>query len=330
MWRPVALSAFLALLFMSSRSGQEPVETKPNDVEKADFGASASPEKPDKSTIEVDLSKASTHHKTDAPNQTQAPRKTVDVNPEGAGDDATNMAAEPQIVASVGSRGSTMIPLPVPKADPSAIGTRVVVTQGEQKTALTSDDNALRLMPPGPDFAAKVQRELVRVGCYRGSVDNIWGPMSRNAVARFNRIAKAKLSLKQPTRALLSSARKAPDDYCNGGGDAGSQVASLDPGAGLEELKDRPSYLPPWMRGEGMPEAQTQGEQAEAESEAEATPRAGSTNTQERRAKPRRAQRARTRSHQAQRRRVLRRQARRRGNSLQQTLQNSDFSWPGQ
>jgi len=338
MWRPVALSAFLALLFMSSRSGQEPVETQPNDVEKTDFGASASQEKPDKdalndqNAIKVDLSKASTHAKTDGVARTDALRKTADTQSQRPEDDAAAKADEPQAIASLGNLSSTTIPLPVPKTDASATGTRVVVTQGEQKTALTSDEEALRLMPPGPDFAAKVQKELARLGCYRGRVDNIWGPMSRRAVARFNRVAEAKLPLKQPTRALLSSARKAPDEYCNGGGNAASQVASLDPNAGLEELKSRPSYLPPWMRGEPMPEVKTQAEQAEAEpeSEAEATPRAGSTDARERRTKPRRAQRTRTRSHQAQRRRVQRRQVRRRSTSLQRTLQSSDFNWPGQ
>jgi hypothetical protein len=338
MWRPVALSAFLALLFMSSRSGQEPVETQPNDLAKTDLGqsdAQTEPDKRDQGAIKIDLedqidpAKSSEHHKTETAGE------AADLSAEPLAANAEDATAQPQTVASIGSNGSTTIPLPVPKANPSAGGTRVVITQGEQKTALTTDEEALRLMPPGPDFAAKAQRELARLGCYKGRVDNIWGPMSRNAVARFNRVAKAKLPLRQPTRALLGSTRKAPDGYCNGGGDAGSRVAALQPGAGLEDLKQRPSYLPPWMRGEAMPQAEPATEQAEAETEAEATPSASSASTtaRERRAKPQRTQRA--RSRQAQRRQVRRRQARRRSasrgtRSFGQTMDGRGSFWPGQ
>ncbi|GKY89828.1 peptidoglycan-binding domain-containing protein [Sinisalibacter aestuarii] len=37
------------------------------------------------------------------------------------------------------------------------------------------------------DIAAGIQRQLSRLGCYRGAVDGIWGPQSRAAARRFNR-----------------------------------------------------------------------------------------------------------------------------------------------
>ncbi len=312
MWRPVALSAFLALLFVSSRSGQAPVETNTNDLAKTDFGASAPAESGAPEPVELDLANASTHRKSSAHPKTTAAQEASDKAQKSADADA------PLTVAALAG-GS--IPLPAPKADGSERGTRVVVAQGEQKTALTTDDEALRLLPPGPDFAAQVQQELARLGCYRGRVDNIWGPMSRNAVARFNRVAKAKLPLKQPTRALLSSARKAPDNYCNGGG-SGSRVASLAPGAGLEAVQDRPAYLPPWMRGEPMPEPEPREEHAESEPEAapQAAPERNTTTSD----RPTRTQ---ARELRAQRRIVRRqvRQAQRSRSSWQQNLPG----WPG-
>lgn len=316
MWRPVALSAFLALLFMSSRSDQEPVETNTNDTAKTDLGAEASGQQTNDISLKIDPSRSSVHPKTITPASEKEPGAVEQ-------DDGRTELARATI------SGSRTIPLPAPKTRPGDSGTRVVVTQGEQKTALTSDEEALRMMPPGPDFAASVQRELVRIGCYRGSIDNIWGPMSRNAVARFNRVAKANIPLKQPTRALLSSLRKAPDDYCNGGSDQ-PRLASLEPGDSLEALKNRPDYLPPWMRGEPMPEPGENEVEVADEPEASPDTNASSDTRATRQRKPR-AKPVRTRRAQVQRRRVQRRQVRRRGprkSAFQRQL--GRMNWPGQ
>ncbi len=320
MWRPVALSAFLALLFMSSRSGQEPAETKLEEPTKTDFGATASSEQSGNGLIDIDLARSSVH------------LKSADEGSAAQADGASAAAEETKSDASaieVASVSGHSVPLPAPKSAAGEAGTRVVITQGEEKTALSADEDALRMMPPGPEFAATVQKELARLGCYPGRVDNIWGPMSRNAVARFNRVAEAKLPMKNPTRALLSSARKAPDGYCRGGGQevaegVGTRVASLESGSDIEALKSRPNYLPPWMRGEPMPEPEDN--VVEDESEAEPTPSASSP--QKPRAKSA-ATPSRASSRNVQRRRVQRRQVRRRaqrrGSSFAQQLRN----WPG-
>jgi len=322
MWRPVALSAFLALLFMSARSGQEPVQVKVNETAKTDLGAGESASSAENVPVEFDSARSSAHPKAVQPGPNAAGER-AEAQTAKTGTGKGEHAAEPVAVASAEGIFSETIPLPAPKSDPDAVGTRVVVTQGEQKTALTTDEEALRLMPPGPDFAAKVQRELARLGCYQGRIDNVWGPMSRNAVARLNRVAKSKLPLKQPTRALLSSARKAPAGYCSGTNSGGAQVAALDPGAGLEALKNRPEYLPPWMRGEPMPEP---GEnRVEAQEEPEASPQNTPAATRTRRAKPERTQRKRARTRQV-RRRTYRRRTRSVGSSI---VSNGGF-WPGQ
>jgi hypothetical protein len=313
MWRPVALSAFLALLFMSSRSGQTPVETNTNDLAKSDFGAAAAQESQgsaEPGPITIDLANSSAHRKI-VPMAQAADKQ---------GDDASEDA--PVRVASAALVTGEVIPLPDPKTDPSDAAARVVVTQGEQKTALSTDDEAVQLLPPGPDFAAKVQRELARLGCYPGRVDNIWGPMSRNAVARFNRVAKSKLPLKQPTRALLSSARKAPDNYCNNRGQAQARVASLDLDAGLAQVKSRPSYLPPWMRGEPMPEPEPQAEQ-----EPEAGPAETPQVTRQAAREP--SSTASTRAVRREPARIQRRQVRRQARRSRSAWQRSLPGWPG-
>lgn len=329
MWRPVALSAFLALLFMTSRSVQPPIETDANEAGKGDLGAEAVAKGSAPASVKIDLARSSVHSKrpaasgsADSSSKKDGPASKVEAETDDDG------PAGSVRTAALAIEGARTIPLPAPKTGDSPSGMRVVVTQGEEKTALTSGEDALSLMPPGPDFAAKVQKELARLGCYRGRVDNIWGPMSRNAVARFNRMAKAKLPVKQPTRALLSSARKAPDEYCAGGAVASggaNRVAALDPEAGAEALKDRPAYLPPWMRGEPMPEPDENKVTEQPEPEPDAKPEQAATRVaarQEPRATRTRASRAERRVRRSRDRRRVRRARK----SFTQVLKN----WPGQ
>jgi hypothetical protein len=327
MWRPVALSAFLALLFMASRSGQPPVQPDAEDSAKGDLGAKSESSGINPSTIKIDLVRSSAH-----PKPAKAAEHVEDIAKPGQDESPEADPTAPIRVAALSVDGAQTIPLPAPKTGDTTAGMRVIVTQGEEKTALTSgEDEALSLMPPGPDFAATVQKELARLGCYRGRVDNIWGPMSRNAVARFNRMAKAKLPLKQPTRALLSSARKVPDGYCNGNtvaGDGAEKIASLEPGAGVEALKNRPSYLPPWMRGEPMPAPDENRVTEQAEPEAKPDKPAIRTASRE---EPRTTRASASRAERrARRARAQRRAQRRRTRSFSSVMDGRGAFWPGQ
>lgn len=325
MWRPVALSAFLALLFMTSRSGNPPVETDGSDTRKSDFGAEAIDRNTTPGPVKFDLARSSIHPKPAATENAGAgPSHETRLKSQ------EDLQARAVQVADLSIDGAGMIPLPEPKTGESTAGVRLVVTEGEEKTALTTGEDAPSLMPPGPDFAAKVQKELARLGCYRGRVDNIWGPMSRNAVARFNRVAKSKIPLKQPTRALLSSARKAPDGYCAGGAvasETSGRVAALEPQAGAKAIRSRPAYLPPWMRGEPMPEP---GENKVVDQpEPDATPDQETTRTAARQEPRATTARAARRDRRVRRSRE-RRRVRRRSGSLDSVLKDSGFHWPGQ
>lgn len=331
MWRPVALSAFLALLFMTARSGQPPIQTDGEAPAKGDLGAEALNSGKSAPPIKIDLARSSVHEKDGVAAKSDAGRADSAASARRVAE-TDEKGVKPEIqIADLSVQGKQTIPLPAPKTgDATTTDVRVVVTEGEQKTALSSgEEEGLSLMPPGPDFAATVQRELARLGCYPGRVDNIWGPMSRNAVARFNRAANAKLPLKQPTRALLSSARKAPDRFCAGGAVAGEsrpKVAALEPGGGVEALKKRPSYLPPWMRGEPMPEPDEN--RVARQPEPEAKPEQPATRTAARE-EPRTTRTSASRAEAQRRARTQRRVRNRLQPSLRQVLRSSNFSWPG-
>jgi hypothetical protein len=59
-----------------------------------------------------------------------------------------------------------------------------------------------------PVLVYALQRELQRIGCYRGEIDGVWGPASRSALANFNRHAKMTLSTNLPEATSLSVLQK--------------------------------------------------------------------------------------------------------------------------
>ena len=61
-------------------------------------------------------------------------------------------------------------------------------------------------MPSG-DLARGVKLELVRLGCATGDVDDSWNNQARDALRKFNRYAKAKLALEQPTPEMVVALR---------------------------------------------------------------------------------------------------------------------------
>jgi len=60
--------------------------------------------------------------------------------------------------------------------------------------------------PPG-ELARGIKLELARLGCATGDIDDNWNSRAKDAVRKFNRYAKAKLGLEQPTPELMAALR---------------------------------------------------------------------------------------------------------------------------
>jgi hypothetical protein len=319
MWRPVALSAFLALLFISTRLGYMPLDHSERDAaEKSDLltldhgenTLAISASTPEHSTpIIIGSDQWSEHPKTSTRSQ--------------AAHDQSGRG-EQQTVAS-----AVHVPPPEPKIRHDDAETQIIISATEERTALETVDASLSLMPPGPDFPARVQTELARLGCYTGRVDNIWGPMSRQAVRVFSDKSALGLEQHEPTRALLARLRQAPDGFCTSEcatpGSANCTVtASVKP-------EDRPDYLPPWMRGQAMPSTQTESESppVSVASAAPATLTDAQPETQPSAAVSSRPEPSALDARDAARQqRSPQREARRRTPAFKP--QNFDFAWPGQ
>jgi Putative peptidoglycan binding domain len=65
------------------------------------------------------------------------------------------------------------------------------------------------------DTAAGIQRQLRRLGCYRGAIDGIWGPQSRAAARRFNRsYSGTNIAVNNPNLNALSKLRSISFRVC--------------------------------------------------------------------------------------------------------------------
>ena len=68
--------------------------------------------------------------------------------------------------------------------------------------------------PPASDLTRGIKLELVRLGCTTGDTDDTWNNQTRDAVRKFNRYAKAKLGLEQPTPEMMAALRDHEKRVC--------------------------------------------------------------------------------------------------------------------
>jgi hypothetical protein len=143
---------------------------------------------------------------------------------------------------------------------------------------------------PDPRITAQVQNELMRLGCYKGPIDNIWGRASARAARKVRRLANLRLDSSKPTAETLAMLKGVTEPLCGSrrpGEDKQQQtapsakeqgrlptqispsaVASPDGGAadGDGDARNRKSYLPPWMRNSRMADAEPDSEPRHAAS----------------------------------------------------------------
>ncbi len=109
------------------------------------------------------------------------------------------------------------------------INPTLIATVGEATT--TSEETGFDQLRPADEqarflLAKNLQKELYRVGCYRGSIDGKWGRASRRAMRNFTDQVKATLPVSEPDYILLtlvqghaSQACSLPCSEVNGGSD---------------------------------------------------------------------------------------------------------------
>jgi uncharacterized caspase-like protein len=79
--------------------------------------------------------------------------------------------------------------------------------------------NVVSITPAEPQVVPQqmvedLQRELKRVACFSGAIDGDWGAASKKALGHFNRSAKLKLPVEQPTQEALTSVKSYSGEVC--------------------------------------------------------------------------------------------------------------------
>lgn len=79
-------------------------------------------------------------------------------------------------------------------------------------------------------LARGIQRELRRLGCYRGDIDGTWGPQSRQAMGAFTSAMKLQIPFEAPDEMMLRLVQGQQQRIC-GGPDLDPEQAAASPGA---------------------------------------------------------------------------------------------------
>jgi hypothetical protein len=130
---------------------------------------------------------------------------------------------------------------------------------GEERTSV---HNPQKLPMTPEEIEAATQKELVRLACFTGKPEREWGRKSRRALRRFATRARPRDG-RAPTEALLKTLKAYPANYC-GLCRPGQSACKIDLApakrsqlGGSQEIgmAGLLSYLPPWMTGEQLAQA---------------------------------------------------------------------------
>jgi hypothetical protein len=119
-------------------------------------------------------------------------------------------AAKPQVSATAPEAAEPVLK-PLPASTSQAQYTRVLISPADREM-----------------LARNIQRELRRMGCYRGDIDGTWGPQSRQAMGAFTAALKLRIPFDAPDEMMLRLVQGQPQRVC-GGPDLDPEQAAATP-----------------------------------------------------------------------------------------------------
>jgi peptidoglycan hydrolase-like protein with peptidoglycan-binding domain len=122
---------------------------------------------------------------------------------------------------------SAPIPLPARTATPTPRPELAVANARPIAVAAAGRASGMADIPPDrTTLMRELQKELIRVGCYTGSVNGIWTPATRQAMKVFTDRVNAALPVNEPDLILLALVRNHPEKTCGGSCPAGQSLAA--------------------------------------------------------------------------------------------------------
>lgn len=126
----------------------------------------------------------------------------------------TSAAAAAQMRPLADSAGKAALPPPLPRATRRSDTRGVVLVKGAVRTPVGQP-----MAGSGPpldraSLTRDLQRQLQRVGCYRGSISGVWSPSTRQAMKEFIDHVNATLPVSEPDHILLAMLQSHEDKAC--------------------------------------------------------------------------------------------------------------------
>jgi hypothetical protein len=134
-------------------------------------------------------------------------------------DEAVGVTAVAQFAAPAsGTRDARSDPSAPPSQAPTA---RFGTTPPDRLTSSKPADADARR-----ELTRDLQRELKRVGCYRGDLDGSWGPETKRAMSAFTDRVNATLPVEEPDYILLALVRGHTEQTCGKSCPSGQELAN--------------------------------------------------------------------------------------------------------
>ena len=130
----------------------------------------------------------------------------------------TSSAVAAEVRPLADSAGKAALPAPPPRAKRKNDTARGVVLVGE--AVRTPVGQPMAGSGPPLDRASltrDLQRQLQRVGCYRGSISGVWSPSTRHAMKEFIDHVNATLPVSEPDHILLAMLQSHQEQACGQG-----------------------------------------------------------------------------------------------------------------
>lgn len=127
----------------------------------------------------------------------------------------TSAAVTSEVRPLADSAGKAALPAPLPRATRRSDTRGVVLVKGG--AVRTPVGQPMAGSGPPLDRASltrDLQRQLQRVGCYRGSISGVWSPATRQAMKEFIDHVNATLPVSEPDHILLAMLQSHDDKAC--------------------------------------------------------------------------------------------------------------------
>lgn len=126
----------------------------------------------------------------------------------------TSSAVAAEVRPLADSAGKAALPAPPPRATRRNDTRGVILVKGAMRTPVGQPMGGSRPPLDRASLTRDLQRQLQRVGCYKGSISGVWSPSTRQAMKEFIDHVNATLPVSEPDHILLAMLESHQEQAC--------------------------------------------------------------------------------------------------------------------